>query len=63
MDKIIEALTLEDKEEVELALKHAIRRLYLALIYHIISSVPFKLAVLSFYTMLSRKVYRKGQGL
>jgi hypothetical protein len=63
MDKIIEALTLEDKEEVELALKYAIRRLYLALIYYTISSVPFKLAVLSFYTILSRKVHRKGRGL
>jgi hypothetical protein len=33
MDEIMEALALEDGEEAKLALKHAIRRLYLALIY------------------------------
>ncbi|KAH9208567.1 hypothetical protein DL95DRAFT_467635 [Leptodontidium sp. 2 PMI_412] len=32
MDEIMEALALEDEEEAELVLKHAIRRLYLALI-------------------------------
>ncbi|TVY12645.1 hypothetical protein LARI1_G008837, partial [Lachnellula arida] len=56
MGEIIEALALEDKEEAELALKHAIRRLYLALICYTISSVPFKSPVLSFCAMLSRKV-------
>jgi hypothetical protein len=63
MDEIMEALALEDKEEAKLALKHAIRRLYLALICHIIGSVPFKSPVLSFCAILSRKVRRKGRGL
>jgi hypothetical protein len=63
MDEIMEALVLEDKEEAELALKHAIRRLYLALICHTVSSVPFKSLVLSFCAMLSRKVRGKGRGL
>ncbi|PVH77192.1 hypothetical protein DL98DRAFT_534935 [Cadophora sp. DSE1049] len=55
MDEIIDALALKDEEEAELALKHAIRRLYLALICHTISSVLFKSPVLSFCAMLSRK--------
>jgi hypothetical protein len=59
----MEALVLEDKEKVELALKHTIRRFYLALIYHTISSVPFKSLVLSFYAILSRKVHGKSRGL
>jgi hypothetical protein len=63
MGEIMEALVLEDKEEAELALKHAIRRLYLALIYHTVGSVPFKSPVLSYYAMLSRKVHGKGRGL
>ena len=60
MDEIIEALAIEDEEEAELALKHAIRRLYLALICHTVGSVPFKSPVLSFCAMLSRKVRGKG---
>ncbi|RAL65542.1 hypothetical protein DID88_001107 [Monilinia fructigena] len=48
MDAIMEALDMEDAEESELALKRAIRRLYLALICHSIGSVPFKSPVLSF---------------
>jgi hypothetical protein len=63
MEEIMDALALEDEDEAELALKHAIRRLYLALICHIVSSVPFKSPVLSFCAMLSRKVRGKGQGL
>ncbi|KAH8749835.1 hypothetical protein BGZ57DRAFT_968312 [Hyaloscypha finlandica] len=63
MDEIMEALALEDEEEAELALKHAIRRLYLALICQIVGSVSFKSAVLSFCAMLSRKVRGKGRGL
>jgi hypothetical protein len=63
MDEIMEALDLEDGEEAELALKHAIRRLYLALICHTVGSVPFKSPVLSFCAMLSRKVRGKGRGL
>jgi hypothetical protein len=63
MDEIMEALVLEDKEKAELALKHAIRRLYLALIYYTISSMLFKSLVLSFYTILSRKIHGKGRGL
>lgn len=34
MDEIMKVLDLKDKEEAELALKHAIRRLCLALICH-----------------------------
>jgi len=56
-------LALEDKKEAELALKHAIRQLYLALIYHTVDNMPFKLPVLSFCAMLSRKVRGKGRGL
>jgi len=63
MDEIMEALALEDEEEAELALKHAIRRLYLALICHTVGSVPFKSPVLSFCAMLSRRVRGKGRGL
>jgi predicted S18 family serine protease len=63
MNEIIEALALKDKGETKLALKHTIRRLYLALIYYTIGSVLFKSPVLSFYTMLSRKVCGKGRGL
>ena len=63
MDEIIEALVLEDEEEVELALKYTIRRLYLALICYMVGSVPFKLPVLSFCTILNRKICGKGRGL
>jgi hypothetical protein len=59
----VEALAIEDKEEAKLALKHAIWRLYLTLIYYTISSVLFKSLVLSFCAMLSRKVRGKGRGL
>jgi hypothetical protein len=45
------------------ALKHTIRRLYLALICHTVGSVPFRSPVLSFCAMLSRKVRGKGRGL
>jgi hypothetical protein len=63
MDEIMEALVLEDKEEAELALKHAIRRLYLALICYTIGSVFFKSLVLSFCVILSRKIRGKDRGL
>ncbi|KFZ14980.1 hypothetical protein V501_02944, partial [Pseudogymnoascus sp. VKM F-4519 (FW-2642)] len=63
MDEIMAALAVEDEEEAGLALKHAIRRLYLALICHMVGSVPFKSPVLSFCAMLSRKVRGKGWGL
>lgn len=63
MDEIMEALAVEDREEAEPALKHAIRRLYLALICHTVGSVPFKSPMLSFCAMLSRKVRGKGRGL
>jgi superfamily II DNA helicase RecQ len=62
MDEIREALALEDAEEATLALKHAIRRLYLALICQTVGSVPFKSPVLSFCAMLSRKVRGSGVG-
>jgi hypothetical protein len=45
------------------ALKYTIRRLYLALIYYTVGSIPFRSPVLSFYAMLSRKVRGKGRGL
>jgi hypothetical protein len=60
MNEITEALVLEDEEEAELALKYSIRRLYLALICHTVGSVLFKLLVLSFCSILSRKVRGKG---
>ncbi|KAF7880786.1 uncharacterized protein EAF01_000538 [Botrytis porri] len=60
MDAIMEALNMEDPEESELALKHAIRRLYLALICHSIGSAPFKSPVLSFCAMKSRMIYGRG---
>lgn len=63
MDEIMEALNIKDKEDSELALKHAIRRLYFALICHTVGSVPFESPVLSFCAMLSRKVRGKDRGL
>ncbi|KFY12187.1 hypothetical protein V491_06882 [Pseudogymnoascus sp. VKM F-3775] len=63
MDEIMAALAVVDAEEAELALKHAIRRPYLALICDTVCSVPFKSPVLSFCAMLSRKVRGKCQGL
>ena len=63
MDEISEALRLEDGEAALLALKHAVRRLYLALICYVVGSVPFRFPVLSFCAMLSRKVSGKGRGL
>jgi hypothetical protein len=63
IDEIMEALVIEDGEEAELALKHTIRRLYLALICHTVSSVLFKSPILSFCAILSRKIRRKGWGL
>lgn len=63
MDEIMDAVALEDEEEAKLALKHAIWRLYMALICHTVGSVPFKSPVLSFCAMLSRKVRGKGRGL
>lgn len=62
MDEITTALDHKDRETSEPALKHAIRRLYLALICHVVGSVPFKSPVLSFCAMLSRKINRKGRG-
>ena len=43
----------------DILLKYAIRKLYLALICHIVGSVPYRSAVLSFASMLSRR----GNGL
>jgi hypothetical protein len=63
MDEIIEALNIKDKEDLELALKYTIRRLYFALICYTVSSVLFELPVLSFCTILSRKVRGKDRGL
>jgi hypothetical protein len=63
IDKIIEALNIKNKKEAELALKHAIRRFYFALIYYIIGSVPFESPVLSFCAILNRKVRGKDRGL
>ncbi|KAJ8066707.1 hypothetical protein OCU04_004100 [Sclerotinia nivalis] len=60
MDEIMEALNIEDPDESELALKHTIRRLYLALICHSIGSVAFKSPVLSFCAMKSRMIYGHG---
>jgi hypothetical protein len=62
MDEIIAALEHQDREISEPALKHAIRRLFLALICHVVGSVPFKSPVLSFCAILSRKINRKGKG-
>ncbi|KAM0126310.1 hypothetical protein ACHAO1_010122 [Botrytis cinerea] len=57
----IRALDIEDPEVGQQALKHAIRRLYLALICHYIGNVPFKSPVLSCCAMKSRMI--SGQGL
>jgi hypothetical protein len=56
IDKIVDILIVEDREEAEQALKYTVRRLYLALICYIINSILFQLPVLSFYTILSRKI-------
>jgi hypothetical protein len=63
IDKIMEALVLEDKKKAELVLKHTIRRFYLALICYTVGSIFFKSFVLSFYAILSRKIHEKGRGL
>jgi hypothetical protein len=59
----MEALALEDGDDAQAALKHAVRRHYLALICEVVGSVPFRSPVLSFCAILSRKVRGKGQGL
>jgi hypothetical protein len=58
MDEVMAAVGRDDK----VALKHAIRRLYMALICQTVGSVPFRSAVLSFAAMLSRKGPGKGVG-
>lgn len=63
MDGIMAALTIKDREVGEQSLKRYIRQLYIALICHVVGSVPFKSPVLSFCAMLSRKVRGKGRGL
>lgn len=50
-----------DKATADLALQHAVRRLYMALICHVVGSIPFRSPVLSYCAMLSRKVYKKGR--
>ena len=57
----MDALSGEDEDDV--LLKHAVRRLCLALICQTVGSVPFRSPVLSFCAMLSRKVRGKGRGL
>ena len=59
MNEIITALNYKSREKFELTLKHAICRLYLAIICYVVGSVPFKLLVLSFYVILNRKINRK----
>ena len=56
-------LALKDRKKAELALKHVIRRLCLALIYHTVGSAPFESPVLSFCTILSKKAREKGREL
>ena len=58
MDKVMAAVESDD----ELSLKHAIRRLYMALICQTVGSVPFKSPVLSFAAILSREGPGKGVG-
>jgi hypothetical protein len=58
MDEIMAAGERED----ERSLKHAIRRLYVALICQTVGSVPFRSPVLSFAAMLSRAGSGKGVG-
>jgi hypothetical protein len=55
-----EALVVNSKNVVAAPdLKHAVRRLYMALICHRVGSTPFRSPVLSFCAMLSRKVYKQ----
>jgi hypothetical protein len=63
MDKIIAILALNSQKEATRALKHAVQRLFLALICQTVGSAPFKSLVLSFCAMLSRKVRGKGRGV
>jgi hypothetical protein len=58
MDKVMAAVEGGD----ELSLKHAIRRLYMALICQTVGSIPFKSPVLSFAAMLGRDGPGKGVG-
>ncbi|PNP44462.1 hypothetical protein TGAMA5MH_03808 [Trichoderma gamsii] len=61
MEKIMGILRRDDvdSEEVQAQLRHAVRQLYVAMICHVVGSVPFRSSVLSFCAMLSRRVYRK----
>lgn len=58
MDEVMAAVEGGD----ELLLKHAIRRLYMALICQTVGSVPFKSPVLSFAAMLGREGPGKDMG-
>ena len=60
---MLAALALDpDKNEDQLLLQHAIRKLYLALICQQIGSTPFQSPVISFYTILNRVViYGKAE--
>ncbi|KAL7940363.1 hypothetical protein V8C42DRAFT_362771 [Trichoderma barbatum] len=56
MEKIMGILQRDgvDSEEVQAQLRHAVRQLYVAMICHVVGSVPFRSSVLSFCAMLSR---------
>ena len=54
---MLAALALDpDKNEDQLLLQHAVRKLYLALICQQVGNTPFQSPVISFYTILSRAV-------
>lgn len=61
MEKIMGILQRDDVdgEEAQAQLRHAVRQLYVAMICHVVGSVPFRSSVLSFCAMLSRRVYKK----
>jgi hypothetical protein len=60
MEEIQDALELDPNEDEDLnKLKIAIRKFNLALIYHSIGGAIFKSPILSYCSMLSRRVYRQ----
>ena len=61
INAIIDTICLGPSEEANLALKHSIQRLYIALIYHHMGSEPFRSPILSFCAMLSHRVFTRKE--
>ena len=53
---MIKAVTDKTDDNKDIALKHFLRRFFLALICHVVRSVPFQSPILSFCAILDRSV-------